>query len=159
MLQDCLNFTILYFSLPFFRASTVFNRRTMTNQHLSLFNSQGEESVDFKSTFEQRLRSLELHHAESETLLHVHAALLHELQVQLRNLSATVQLMSHNASCTVNVIRTTPLLSMRDTLPPGTHATSTVVSCVNCMQPYCHAIKTTHSSTSSQLYSFYFTTL
>lgn len=63
-------------------------------------------------------------------LLHVHEALLYELQAQLHNLSATVRGMSRmNTGCTIKVIRTTPLLNMRDTLPPGTHTTDTVVSC------------------------------
>ncbi len=97
-------------------------------QTISFLLSQGEES-GLNSTFDQRLRSLELRHAEANTLLHVHAALLYELQAQLRNLSAAVQRMSRNTACTINVIRTTPLLGMRDTLPPGTHATSAVVSC------------------------------
>ncbi|CAI5692004.1 unnamed protein product [Oreochromis niloticus] len=79
---------------------------------------QGEESVSSNSTFHQRLRSLERRHAEADTLLHVHAALLYELQVQLRNLSATARHMSHNTGCKVNVIRTAPPLGMRDTLPP-----------------------------------------
>ncbi|XP_044027546.1 angiopoietin-2-like [Siniperca chuatsi] len=79
---------------------------------------QGEESASLNSTFDQRLRSLEWRHAEADTLLHVHATLLYELQAQLHNLSAAVQHMSHNTGCTINVIRTTPLLGMRDTLPP-----------------------------------------
>lgn len=86
----------------------------MNNTELCL--SQAEET--FNSTFDRRLRSLELRQAEADTLLHVHTALLSELQTQLRNLSATVQDMSHNVGC---VVRTAPLLGMRDTLPPGTH--------------------------------------
>lgn len=86
----------------------------------SLFSSQSEERVSLNSTFDQRLRSLELRHAKADTLLHVHASLLYELQTQLRNLSATVQHLSRNTGCTINVIKTTPLLGMRDTLPPGT---------------------------------------
>ncbi|XP_033492515.2 angiopoietin-4-like [Epinephelus lanceolatus] len=81
---------------------------------------QGEEAVGSNVTFEQRLRSLELRHAEADTLLHVHGALLYELQVQLRNLTATMQHMSHNTGCTM--IRSMPLLGMKDTLPPdGQH--------------------------------------
>nr|XP_020444340.1 uncharacterized protein LOC109953258 [Monopterus albus] len=79
---------------------------------------QGEESFSLNSTFNQRLRSLELRHAEVDMLLHVHTVLLHELQVQLHNLSATVQHINHNTGCTVNVIRTVPPLGMRDSLPP-----------------------------------------
>lgn len=88
---------------------------------------QGEESLSLNLTFQQRLHSLELRQAEADTLLHVHAALLHELQAQLRNLSAAVRGMSRNKGCTVSVLRATPPLGMRDTLPPGTHATSTVM--------------------------------
>ncbi|XP_022075794.2 angiopoietin-related protein 7-like [Acanthochromis polyacanthus] len=77
-----------------------------------------EESLSLNWTFHQRLRSLELRHAEADTLLHVHAALLHELQAQLRNLSATVRGMNRNTGCTVSMIRATPPLGMRDTLPP-----------------------------------------
>ncbi|XP_053190805.1 angiopoietin-related protein 7-like [Scomber japonicus] len=78
---------------------------------------QSEESAVQNSTFDQRLRSLELRYAEADALLHVHSALLHKLQVQLRNLSATVQAMSHNTGCTIR--RTTPPLSMRDTKAPN----------------------------------------
>ncbi|XP_047460684.1 fibroleukin-like [Mugil cephalus] len=79
---------------------------------------QGDGGVGLNSSSEQRLRSLELRHSEADTLLHVHAALLYELQAQLHNLSATVQSMSHDVGCTVSVVRTRPPLSMRDTLPP-----------------------------------------
>ncbi|XP_067467943.1 angiopoietin-related protein 7-like [Thunnus thynnus] len=77
---------------------------------------QSEESVSLNSTFEQRLRSLELRYAEADTLLHMHSALLHKMQAQLDNLSATVESMSRNTGCMIKVIRTTPPLSMRDTL-------------------------------------------
>uniref|UniRef100_A0A3Q3MPK2 Fibrinogen C domain-containing protein 1-like n=1 Tax=Mastacembelus armatus TaxID=205130 RepID=A0A3Q3MPK2_9TELE len=79
---------------------------------------QGEESAGLNSTLDQRLSSLELHRAESDTLLHVHTTLLYELQAQLHNLSAAVQHMSHRAGCRVGVIRNTPPLRLRDTLPP-----------------------------------------
>ncbi|KAG8004838.1 Angiopoietin-2 [Nibea albiflora] len=80
---------------------------------------QVEESVRLNSTFAQRLHSLELRHAEVNMLLHVHEALLYELQAQLHNLSVTARSMSRmNTGCTINVIRPTPLLNMRDTLPP-----------------------------------------
>uniref|UniRef100_UPI0037E72B24 angiopoietin-2-like n=1 Tax=Semicossyphus pulcher TaxID=241346 RepID=UPI0037E72B24 len=83
---------------------------------------QDVEPVTLNSTFDQRLHSLELRQSEADTLLHVHAALLYELQGQLRNLSATVQRISLNTGCSINVIRTSSLLSMRDTLPPdGKH--------------------------------------
>ncbi|KAK2920639.1 hypothetical protein Q8A73_000124 [Channa argus] len=80
--------------------------------------TEGEESASLNSTFDQMLRSLELRQAEADTLLHVHATLLYELQVQLHNLSAAVQHMSRNTGCTVNVIRTSPPLGLRGTLPP-----------------------------------------
>ncbi|XP_075941747.1 uncharacterized protein LOC142944384 [Anarhichas minor] len=81
---------------------------------------QGEERVSVESPFDQRLHSLELRHTEADTLLLVHAALLYELQTQLRNLSAAAaaQRMSRNTGCAINVVRTTPLLGTRDTLPP-----------------------------------------
>ncbi|XP_034401403.1 fibrinogen C domain-containing protein 1-like [Cyclopterus lumpus] len=80
--------------------------------------SQGEESVVLESPFDLRLHSLELRHTDDNTLQRVHAALLHALQLQLRNLSAAAQRMSRNAGCANNVVRTAPLLGMRDTLPP-----------------------------------------
>lgn len=80
---------------------------------------QSEQSAGLNSTFDQRLRSLEARHAEADTLLHVHASLLFELQTQLRNLSATVQRLSRNAGCTINVVKTPAVLGMRDILPPG----------------------------------------
>ncbi|XP_032436775.1 angiopoietin-related protein 7-like [Xiphophorus hellerii] len=80
---------------------------------------QGEDSVRWNSTVGHRLHFLELRHAEADTLLQVHAALLYELQAQLRNLSATMQHMSRSSSCTINVIKATPPLSMRNTLAPG----------------------------------------
>ncbi|KAI3358932.1 hypothetical protein L3Q82_015327 [Scortum barcoo] len=88
------------------------------HQHrVKALEMQGEES-GFNLTFDQRLRSLELRHAEAETLLHVHSALLYELQTQLHNLSATVQSMSRNSACTINVISSPSLLGMRDTHAP-----------------------------------------
>ncbi|XP_060916153.1 angiopoietin-related protein 7-like [Labrus mixtus] len=83
---------------------------------------QSEENVTSVQTLEPRLHALELRQAKTDTLLHVHAALLSELQAQLGNLSATVQRISLNTGCKINVIRTTSLLNMRDTLPPdGAH--------------------------------------
>lgn len=81
--------------------------------------SQGEESGSLNSTFSQRLHSLEVRKAEDNALFQVHASLLNELQAQLGNLSAAMQPMSSNTSCTINIIKTTPLLGMPDTLPPG----------------------------------------
>ncbi|XP_070702903.1 fibrinogen C domain-containing protein 1-A-like [Pempheris klunzingeri] len=92
---------------------------------------QGGESSTTgpNSTFDQRLRSLELLHAEADTLLHVHAALLHELQAQLRNLSATVQRMVRSTGCT---FRSAPLLGLRDTLPPdGQYLSSCTSDCAS----------------------------
>ncbi|XP_041664329.1 fibrinogen-like protein 1 [Cheilinus undulatus] len=93
------------------------------HQHqVKALETQSEVNVTSNLTLDQRLHSLELHQAKTDTLLHVHAALLYELQAQLRNLSATVQRIDLNTGCKVNVIRTTSLLSMRDTLPPdGAH--------------------------------------
>ncbi|XP_072226165.1 angiopoietin-2-like [Leuresthes tenuis] len=85
---------------------------------VKVLEMQDEDSITLNTTTDQRLRFLELRHAEADTLLHVHAALLYELQAQLRNLSASVQHMSRNTGCTINVIRATPPLGMRDTLPP-----------------------------------------
>ncbi|XP_076611028.1 angiopoietin-4-like isoform X1 [Chaetodon auriga] len=91
-----------------------------SHQHrVKALEMQSEDNVGFNSTFDQRLRFLELRQTEADTLLHVHTALLQELQVQLRNLSATVQRVSRNTGCTINVIRTAPLLGLRDTLRPG----------------------------------------
>lgn len=88
----------------------------------SLSTSEGEDGATLNSTFNQRLHFLELRHSEADTLLHVHAALLYELQAQLRNLSASMQQASRKRGCKINVIRATPPLGMRDTLPPGTRA-------------------------------------
>ncbi|XP_040928895.1 fibroleukin-like [Betta splendens] len=60
----------------------------------------------------QKLRSLELRHAEADTLLRVHAALLHELQAQL---SAAVRHVGRD-------VGRAPPLSIRNTPPPdGRH--------------------------------------
>ncbi|XP_041811650.1 angiopoietin-2-like isoform X2 [Chelmon rostratus] len=89
------------------------------HQHrVKTLEMQAEDSVGINSTFEHRLRSLELRQTKTDMLLHVHGALLHELQVQLSNLSAAVQRLSRNMGCTINVIRTAPLLGIQDTLPP-----------------------------------------
>ncbi|XP_035848808.1 fibrinogen C domain-containing protein 1-like isoform X1 [Sander lucioperca] len=82
---------------------------------ITTLEEQGVESVSLNLTFDQRLRFLELRHTEVDTLFHVHATLLYELQAQLRNLSAAVQRMSRRTGCKINDIRTSPLLSMRDT--------------------------------------------
>lgn len=76
---------------------------------------------------ERRLRFLEARHAEADTLLHVHASLLFELQVQLRNLSATIQQQQERqeqrpGGC--GIIRRPTMLGMRDFLPPGWPAAS-----------------------------------
>ncbi|XP_059205798.1 fibrinogen-like protein 1 [Centropristis striata] len=81
---------------------------------------KGEESETLNPNVDQQLRSLESSLAKADTLLHVHATLLHELQVELHNLSAAVQRMSHDTGCSINFIRMTPQLSMRDT-PDGQH--------------------------------------
>ncbi|XP_069372443.1 angiopoietin-4-like [Paralichthys olivaceus] len=101
-------------------------RETMSELQVELRNHRHkvralevQDDVTLNSTFDQRLRSLELRHAKFDTLLHVHAALLYELQAQLRNLSAAVQRVSRNTGCAVKVARTTPPRGMRDTLPPG----------------------------------------
>ncbi|XP_041867359.1 fibrinogen-like protein 1 [Melanotaenia boesemani] len=87
-----------------------------------------QDSITINSTFNQRLHLLELHHSEADTLLHVHSALLYELQAQLRNLSASVQHMNRDKGCTINIIRAMPPLGMRDTLPPVLHAAPLTVS-------------------------------
>ncbi|KAM7373687.1 hypothetical protein PAMP_008521 [Pampus punctatissimus] len=88
---------------------------------VKVLEMQSEESVGLNLTFDQQLRFLELRRTKVDMLLHVHSALLYELQAQLYNLSAIVQSMSRNTGCTVKVIRTTPPLSMRDTLAPDGH--------------------------------------
>ncbi|XP_037548851.1 angiopoietin-related protein 7-like [Nematolebias whitei] len=85
---------------------------------------QVEDNVRINSTLKERLQFLELRYIETDTLLQVHGALLYELQAQLRNLSASVQHMTQNTGCTINVIRAPPPLSMRDALPPGGHHAS-----------------------------------
>ncbi|RVE67038.1 hypothetical protein OJAV_G00113460 [Oryzias javanicus] len=85
---------------------------------VKVLEMQAEDSTILNSTFEHRLRFLELRHAEVDPLLHVHAALLYELQAQVRNLSASVQHLNRNTGCTINVIRATPPLGIRDTLSP-----------------------------------------
>ncbi|KAM9838769.1 angiopoietin-4-like [Aulostomus maculatus] len=80
---------------------------------------QSETSATSNSTFDLRLRSLELRHTEVNMLLSVHAALLHQLQAQLHNLSAAVQHIRHNTSCMISVMRTTPPLGLQDSLAPG----------------------------------------
>ncbi|XP_034016256.1 angiopoietin-4-like [Thalassophryne amazonica] len=90
--------------------------------HVKALEMQNEESVGFNSSFDRRFRFLELRHAEVDTLLHVHAALLYELQAQLRNLSDTVQRLNHNTGCKVNIVRSALPVDMRDMLPPdGPH--------------------------------------
>ncbi|CAN9503615.1 unnamed protein product [Ophioblennius macclurei] len=103
-------------------------RETMSELQEELRNHQyrvkalemrGEDrATSLNLTFDRQLRSLEVRHAKADTLLHVHAALLHELQVQFRNLSAAVQGMGPGSGCRVNVIGSAPPLGMRDTLPP-----------------------------------------
>ncbi|XP_034456196.1 fibrinogen C domain-containing protein 1-like [Hippoglossus hippoglossus] len=91
----------------------------LRNHRLKVKALEVQEEQSLNSTFEQRLRSQELRHAKFDTLLHVHATLLDELQAQLRNLSAAVQRVGRNTGCTVKVVRTTPPRGLRDTLPPG----------------------------------------
>lgn len=81
-----------------------------------------------------RLHSLELHHAEASTLLHVHAALLHELQTQLQNLSSVV-----HSGCTLKNTRTAPPLAIRSTARPVVHLVSSCPSdCASLFQNGVH---------------------
>ncbi|KAA8591269.1 hypothetical protein FQN60_002212 [Etheostoma spectabile] len=73
------------------------------------------QSVGVNLTFDQRLSSLELRQVEVDALFHVHGTLLYELQAQLRNLSAALERVGRKTGCKVNVVRTSPLLGMRDT--------------------------------------------
>ncbi|XP_029985759.1 angiopoietin-4-like [Sphaeramia orbicularis] len=94
----------------------------MHQHRIQALETQSEDGVTLNATFAHRLRSLETRHAQADTLLHVHAALLYELQAQLRNLSAAVRHVSRNSDCKVNVVRTPPPpLSMRDKLLPDRH--------------------------------------
>ncbi|KAM3862869.1 uncharacterized protein ACN63O_012762 [Diretmus argenteus] len=79
---------------------------------------QGEESVSLNLSFDLRVRSLELRRAEADTLLQVHAALLYELQAQLRNLSAAVQQVVRNTGCAINVRTKPPPRGLREVAPP-----------------------------------------
>lgn len=93
------------------------------HQHrVKALETQSEDGMMLNATLGHRLRSLEIRNAEADALLHVHATLLYELQAQLRNLSASLQDVSRNTDCKVNVVRTQPRpLSMRDTLLPDRH--------------------------------------
>lgn len=72
----------------------------------------------------RRLHFLEARHAEADALLHVHASLLFELQVQLRNLSATLRQQQEQRPGGCGIIRRPTQLGMRDFLPPGWPADS-----------------------------------
>ncbi|XP_029976859.1 fibrinogen-like protein 1 [Salarias fasciatus] len=85
---------------------------------LTALETQAEERVRLNLTFDRQLRSLGLRHAEADTLLHVHAALLHELQAQFHNLSAAAQGAGPGAGCRANAARGPPPLGMYDRLPP-----------------------------------------
>ncbi|XP_029925979.1 angiopoietin-related protein 7-like isoform X2 [Myripristis murdjan] len=88
-------------------------------RRLKTLELQGEASSRLNSSLELRYRALELRQAEAGALLVVHASLLQELQVQLRNLSAAAQSVSRTAPCVINVIRTAPPpLPARDALQP-----------------------------------------
>ncbi|XP_053719643.1 angiopoietin-2-like isoform X2 [Synchiropus splendidus] len=78
---------------------------------------KSEKSNVSDPTLVQRLRELERRHSETSTLLHVHSMLLQELQVQLQNLSATMQHVSR--SCMVNVVDAAGSPNQRDSLAPG----------------------------------------
>ncbi|XP_060948499.1 fibrinogen C domain-containing protein 1-like [Limanda limanda] len=98
---------------------------------------QEEQRASLNSSVEQRLRSLELRHATFHTLLHVHAALLDELQAQRRNLSAAVQRLGRSPGSKVKVVRTTPPRGLRDT--PGGQLLSLCPS--DCASLYHHGVR------------------
>ncbi|XP_034747420.1 angiopoietin-related protein 7-like isoform X2 [Etheostoma cragini] len=100
------------------------------SHRISALEEQGVESVGVNLTSDQRLSSLELRQVEVGTLFHVHATLLHELQAQLRNLSAAVERAGRKTGCKINVVRTSPLLGMRDT-PARQHLSSCSSDCAS----------------------------
>lgn len=91
----------------------------------SPFFLQNKQRASVNTTaLDRRLRFLEARHAEADVLLHVHASLLFELQVQLRNLSASFQQQQEQRPGGCGVARRPTLLGMRDFLPPGWPAAS-----------------------------------
>ncbi|XP_028317680.1 angiopoietin-2-like [Gouania willdenowi] len=92
-----------------------------SHQHqVKALEKQRGEIIQLNSTSDLRLKSLEQRDAEADTLLHVHATLLQELQTQLRKLTATAKSVSLNVGGTVTVVRRNrPSLSMQNSQPPG----------------------------------------
>lgn len=81
---------------------------------------QSEEKSRLNSSQEHRFRELEVQYAEAATLLHVQGSLISDLQAQIRNLSMLVEKVRRNPGCTINIVRTSPLLSSQHALHPGT---------------------------------------
>nr|XP_061786830.1 angiopoietin-4-like [Nerophis lumbriciformis] len=106
---------------------------------VQVLEMQREENPHPNSTFNQRLHPVEMRHDEARALLRVHAALLHELQVDVRNLSSGVRHMSASTGCTATVTRAGRLLGRRDTLVPDRHFVSSCPS--DCASLYLSGVR------------------
>lgn len=81
--------TELFFQMLTQSSSIPLSRFLLSN-HPSFPQNKQRASLN-TTALDRRLRFLEARHAEADALLHVHASLLFELQVQLRNLSVTIE--------------------------------------------------------------------
>ncbi|XP_056157541.1 fibrinogen-like protein 1 [Lampris incognitus] len=90
------------------------------------------ESIDVNSSIDAKLHSLELHQEEANALLHVHAALLYQLQAELQNLSSFVERLQRNPACMVNVLQPGTFLGLQGARHPDVHhMTSCPVDCAS----------------------------
>ncbi|XP_061755495.1 uncharacterized protein LOC133552155 [Nerophis ophidion] len=101
---------------------------------VQILEIQKEENPRPNSTFNQRIHPVEMRHDEARTLLRVHAALLHELQADVRNLSSGVRHMTASMGCTAG-----RLLGRRDTLVPDRHFVSSCPS--DCASLYLSGVR------------------
>lgn len=82
---------------------------------------QREEKYGVNSSLEHRFHMLQEICEEANALLDIHGSLIYDMQTQIRNLTMIVERVRRNPGCMINIIRTSPLLGVQDTLHPGQH--------------------------------------
>ncbi|XP_066518679.1 angiopoietin-related protein 7 [Hoplias malabaricus] len=85
---------------------------------IKVLELQSEEKNGQNSSLEQRFHALEQIYEEANTLLHVHGSLIYDMQTHIRNLTMSVERVRRNPGCMINIVRTSPLLNVQETLHP-----------------------------------------
>nr|XP_023647543.1 angiopoietin-2-like [Paramormyrops kingsleyae] len=99
---------------------------------INVLELQNDDKNGLNLSLGQRFHAQEQRNTEAGTLLHIHGALIYDMQMQIRNLSMLVEKVRHNPGCMVNIIRTSPLLSTQEALHPEVqHVRNCPIDCAS----------------------------